>query len=126
MIDDNTLLDVGAAAATSSLSLAFDPNDMISLIASGQSGLKQLERLAVTKQYGNAEGQEIHVHAPVPRPRKNVFCVGWNYLEHFEEGERLRASGQELPKHPVFFTKVNTAVSEPFGDIACDPTISEK
>ena len=126
MIDDATLLDVGAAAATRRLSLAFDPSDMISLIASGQSGLQQLQRLAVAEQYGSPEVQEIRIHAPIPRPRKNVFCVGWNYLEHFEEGARLRASGQELPKHPVFFTKANTAVNQPFGDILCDTTISEK
>jgi 2-keto-4-pentenoate hydratase/2-oxohepta-3-ene-1,7-dioic acid hydratase in catechol pathway len=126
MIDDATLLDVGAAAAARRLSLVFDPGDMISLVASGQSGLQQVQRLAEIQQYGPPETQEIRIHAPIPRPRKNVFCVGWNYLEHFEEGARLRGSAQELPEHPVFFSKVTTTVNEPFGDIVCDTTISDK
>ena len=32
----------------------------------------------------------VRVLAPIPRPRKNVFCVGWNYVEHFEEGAKAR------------------------------------
>jgi 2-keto-4-pentenoate hydratase/2-oxohepta-3-ene-1,7-dioic acid hydratase in catechol pathway len=123
MIDNSKLLDVGAAAAKARVTLAFDPNDMVSLIASGQSGLDQLQRLSSTQ--GQPEALEVQIHAPIPRPQKNVFCVGWNYLEHFEEGERIRQSGQELPKHPVFFTKVASAVNGPFGDILCDLSISE-
>jgi len=33
---------------------------------------------------------EIRWHAPIPRPSKNVFCVGRNYLTHIEEGARAR------------------------------------
>jgi 2-keto-4-pentenoate hydratase/2-oxohepta-3-ene-1,7-dioic acid hydratase in catechol pathway len=126
LMDDGTLLDVGAAAQHSRLRLAFDPSDMISLAASGKRGLDQLRLLADAQAHGLPQAQEVHIHAPIPRPRKNVFCVGWNYLEHFEEGERIRQSGQELPKHPVFFTKAPTAVNGPFGDIYCDPALSDK
>jgi 2-keto-4-pentenoate hydratase/2-oxohepta-3-ene-1,7-dioic acid hydratase in catechol pathway len=48
----------------------------------------------------------VRVLAPIPRPRKNVFCVGWNYVEHFEEGAKMRVGPvQELPAHPTFFTR---------------------
>lgn len=33
--------------------------------------------------------------APIPRPRKNVFCVGRNYREHIIEGNR--AAGRDPP-----------------------------
>ena len=56
----------------------------------------------------------MRVLAPIPRPRKNVFCVGWNYLEHFEEGAKARTHVAELPKHPTFFTKAPTAVNGPY------------
>jgi 2-keto-4-pentenoate hydratase/2-oxohepta-3-ene-1,7-dioic acid hydratase in catechol pathway len=59
----------------------------------------------------------VRLHAPIPRPRKNVFCVGWNYLEHFEEGGRKLKDDRELPKHPVFFTKVPTTVTGPYETI---------
>ena len=41
--------------------------------------------------------------APLPTPTRNVYAVGWNYLEHVAEGAFGKAP--DLPKHPVFFTK---------------------
>lgn len=40
-------------------------------------------------------------------PRRNVFCVGWNYAEHFAEGKAFRGPGavQEIPEHPALFSK---------------------
>jgi 2-keto-4-pentenoate hydratase/2-oxohepta-3-ene-1,7-dioic acid hydratase in catechol pathway len=64
--------------------------------------------------------------APIPRPRKNVFCVGWNYLEHFEEGEAVRQTGNHLPEHPVFFSKAVTAVIGPFDSIPFDARVTTK
>lgn len=55
--------------------------------------------------------------APIPRPTKNVFCVGWNYLEHFAEGGAKLEDKRELPRHPVFFSKAPTAVNGPFDAI---------
>ncbi|MDR7456588.1 MAG: fumarylacetoacetate hydrolase family protein [Armatimonadota bacterium] len=45
--------------------------------------------------------------APIPRPRKNIVCVGRNYAEH------ARESGGAVPTIPVFFTKAPTAVVGP-------------
>jgi 2-keto-4-pentenoate hydratase/2-oxohepta-3-ene-1,7-dioic acid hydratase in catechol pathway len=47
-------------------------------------------------------------------PRKNVFCVGRNYLAHAQEGARARGETDlKLPGVPSFFTKAPTAVSGP-------------
>jgi 2-keto-4-pentenoate hydratase/2-oxohepta-3-ene-1,7-dioic acid hydratase in catechol pathway len=42
--------------------------------------------------------------APIPRPRKNVFCMGRNYAEHAKERQA------DVPTIPVFFTKPPTSV----------------
>jgi 2-keto-4-pentenoate hydratase/2-oxohepta-3-ene-1,7-dioic acid hydratase in catechol pathway len=42
--------------------------------------------------------------SPIPRPAKNIFCVGRNYAEH------ARERGAEVPTVPVFFTKPPSAV----------------
>ncbi|MBI3456254.1 MAG: fumarylacetoacetate hydrolase family protein [Candidatus Rokubacteria bacterium] len=47
------------------------------------------------------------VLAPIPRPRKNIFCTGRNYAEHAAE------RGAAPPDRPVFFTKPQTAVVGP-------------
>jgi 2-keto-4-pentenoate hydratase/2-oxohepta-3-ene-1,7-dioic acid hydratase in catechol pathway len=64
--------------------------------------------------------------APIPRPRKNVFCVGWNYLEHFEEGAKARPQVQEMPAHPAFFTKMPTAVNGPYDAIPLHADVTAK
>jgi 2-keto-4-pentenoate hydratase/2-oxohepta-3-ene-1,7-dioic acid hydratase in catechol pathway len=55
--------------------------------------------------------------API-MPRRNIFCVGWNYLPHFNESIGKR-EGQEvdLPDRPTFFTKLPTTVAGPYDDL---------
>ncbi|WP_332848316.1 fumarylacetoacetate hydrolase family protein [Massilia sp. S19_KUP03_FR1] len=45
--------------------------------------------------------------SPIPRPDRNIYCVVWNYLDHFEEGKNARVDKvvDKLPDHLVFFTK---------------------
>ena len=69
---------------------------------------------------------DIRWHAPIPRPSKNVFCVGRNFLTHIEEGARARGVDVKLPDAPVFFTKPPTAVSGPFDEIPWDRTVTHQ
>lgn len=55
----------------------------------------------------------VTLSAPLA-PRKNVFCVGRNYLAHAQEGARARGeSDLNLPSVPSFFTKAPTAIAGP-------------
>lgn len=49
---------------------------------------------------------------PAIRPFRNVFCVGWNYAEHFAEGRAIHSAAghREMPEHPAFFTKQTGAL----------------
>lgn len=71
----------------------------------------QAQRSALRTEERFALG-DVRLAASI-RPKKNVFCVGRNYLEHAKEG--ARASGRELklPDVPTFFTKATTAVADP-------------
>jgi 2-keto-4-pentenoate hydratase/2-oxohepta-3-ene-1,7-dioic acid hydratase in catechol pathway len=53
---------------------------------------------------------DVRLLAPIPWPRKNVFCVGRNYKEHIIEGARARGVAPMFPKVPEFFTKPATTV----------------
>lgn len=78
--------------------------------------------------------QKAHLLAPIPAPRRNIFCVGWNYLAHFEEGraqqglqqrggeQRDGVADPELPAHPTFFTKTTTAANGPYDPIPLHPS----
>lgn len=124
---NDTVLDIGEAAKAAGRPLPFDPGDMVSLIGGGPEALEAVRRVAAAAG-GRATAPlgRVRLLAPIPRPRKNVFCLGWNYLEHFAEGERIRQSGQSLPEYPVFFTKAVTAVTGPTDPIPFDPRVSEK
>ncbi len=54
--------------------------------------------------------------APIPRPARNIFCVGKNYHEHAKEfaSSGFDATAKEVvPENPVVFTKQPTSVSGP-------------
>ncbi len=60
----------------------------------------------------------LRIKAPIPRPRKNIFCLGLNYAEHVAEGARARGEPPpNLPTDPIFFTKPPTAANGPYDPI---------
>jgi 2-keto-4-pentenoate hydratase/2-oxohepta-3-ene-1,7-dioic acid hydratase in catechol pathway len=99
--------------------------DMIDLIRGGHKSIVSIKRTLNGKSRP-IPLSSVRLLAPIPRPRKNVFCVGWNYLEHFEEGAKARAPGVELPAHPTFFTKQPLAVTGPYDRIPLHPGVTEK
>lgn len=58
--------------------------------------------------------REVTLEAPLPRPRRNIFCVGKNYHEHAHEfaasGFDSSAASGAVPKHPIIFSKVPESV----------------
>ena len=64
--------------------------------------------------------------APIPVPRRNVFCVGRNYLDHVKEGDAKRGLQTPVPLHPQFFTKPPSAVIGPGAFIEVEPQVSEQ
>ncbi len=57
---------------------------------------------------------QIELEAPIPRPRRNVFCIGKNYHEHAKEfassGFDSSAAAGVTPKFPIVFSKVPECV----------------
>lgn len=68
---------------------------------------------------------DVRLAAPV-RPRKNVFCVGRNYLEHAKEGARALGRELNLPDVPTFFSKAPTAIADPEATLALDARVSSQ
>ena len=67
---------------------------------------------------------DIELRAPV-RPRKNVFCVGRNYVDHAEEIARANGQQLKLPSVPTFFTKAPTSVADPGATLHLSSTVSQ-
>lgn len=76
--------------------------DMLSTIAAGQLPSK------------GAAVPGARLLAPIPRPPKNVFCVGKNYHEHAKEFAGSGFDGgaaNVVPPFPVVFTKPHTSIT---------------
>jgi 2-keto-4-pentenoate hydratase/2-oxohepta-3-ene-1,7-dioic acid hydratase in catechol pathway len=121
---EGRVVDLGSVAERLRMKLSFDPAQMISLITAGERARDEVRTLLEKASPGGPRVGEVRLFAPIPVPRRNVHCVGWNYVEHFEEGKSLRDSGQALPEHPVFFTKGTNAVNGPYDAIPWDPRVS--
>jgi 2-keto-4-pentenoate hydratase/2-oxohepta-3-ene-1,7-dioic acid hydratase in catechol pathway len=71
---------------------------------------------------------DVTVLAPVPRPRRNIFCVGKNYFDHAHEfassGFDSSAAKGAIPEAPIIFSKVPECVVKSGDPIRVDPSVS--
>jgi 2-keto-4-pentenoate hydratase/2-oxohepta-3-ene-1,7-dioic acid hydratase in catechol pathway len=98
------------------LAVAMPPaRDMISIIEAGAPMLAAIRAIAAAPPANAVVALEsVALQAPIPKPRRNVFCVGRNYMDHVAEGDRTRGITQsEVPKYPQFFTKAADCVIAP-------------
>jgi 2-keto-4-pentenoate hydratase/2-oxohepta-3-ene-1,7-dioic acid hydratase in catechol pathway len=117
-----TTVRIGAVMGEQIVDLSSLAPDMLSLIDGGPELLAQARELAA-----NAEGvalSEVTLLAPIPRPRKNIVCLGMNYALHAYESMRAKGLPEKLPEYPVFFTKAPTAVNHPEASIPYDAELS--
>jgi 2-keto-4-pentenoate hydratase/2-oxohepta-3-ene-1,7-dioic acid hydratase in catechol pathway len=104
-----------------------ETTDMLSLIDQGANGLALLRQAldAASDSALQAQGAlrnlaDVHLLAPIPRPRRNIFCMGQNYADHAAE------HGASVSEAPILFTKATTTVNHPEEPIVVDPAISRK
>ena len=69
---------------------------------------------------------DVHVTAPLPKPRRNIFCVGKNYFAHAKEFagsgfDSSAKSGGDVPADPIIFTKVPESVVGPGAAVEMPP-----
>jgi 2-keto-4-pentenoate hydratase/2-oxohepta-3-ene-1,7-dioic acid hydratase in catechol pathway len=71
---------------------------------------------------------DITLEAPLPRPRRNIFCVGKNYFDHAHEfansGFDSSAAQGSVPEYPIVFSKVPESVTATNTYIDYDPDVS--
>jgi 2-keto-4-pentenoate hydratase/2-oxohepta-3-ene-1,7-dioic acid hydratase in catechol pathway len=98
------------------------PDDMLAFIEQGASALSAARALSSDATAGMALSS-VRLLAPIPRPRRNVVCVGLNYAEHVAESKSV--VGADAPKYPVFFTKPPSTVIGPGAEIPWHGNVSK-
>ena len=107
LLSGGRVLDLGVAMPPA--------RDMLAVIDGGAPLLTAIRALAANPP-ANAilPLASVALQAPIPQPRRNVFCVGRNYMDHVAEGDRTRGiTNSEVPKYPQFFSKAADCVIAP-------------
>lgn len=103
------------------------PKTIQELILAGPQQLAQLQ--ASVKELDKSKSvrmEDALLLAPIPRPKKNIVCLGWNYAAHADESARATGSNLELPEHPVVFTKAPTTVNGPYSTVSCAASVTKQ
>jgi 2-keto-4-pentenoate hydratase/2-oxohepta-3-ene-1,7-dioic acid hydratase in catechol pathway len=97
------------------------PATLVDLIHRGPEAWRRMADIAAGASAAHTHlTSAVRWHAPIPRPAKNVFCLGLNYAAHAKESSQARGREMKIPTVPVIFTKAPTTVSGPFDDVAVD------
>jgi 2-keto-4-pentenoate hydratase/2-oxohepta-3-ene-1,7-dioic acid hydratase in catechol pathway len=119
---EHHIVDLGSAEAAR---LNIPGQSLAAVIAGGAPTLAAVRVLLATPPSGTLLAiDEVELLAPIPRPAKNVFCVGRNYVDHVKEGVSAGFAGAGLPQVPQFFTKPPTAVIGPGAAIRIGPQLT--
>ena len=65
-----------------------------------------LESVVNSKKFPSLQLSEVKLQAPIPYPKRNVFCIGKNYEDHAKEIKITQISDDFIPEYPIYFTKV--------------------
>jgi len=110
-IEDNQVVDLSGLLpghASDMLGLIHACSDSPALIATLHARSSSAPRHALSA---------VRLCAPIPKPAKNIFCVGKNYYEHAHEfhksGFDASAGKDAIPEYPIIFSKPPTTVIGP-------------
>jgi 2-keto-4-pentenoate hydratase/2-oxohepta-3-ene-1,7-dioic acid hydratase in catechol pathway len=112
---------------------------------------KDIKPLSLTKEQANkgvlsviemlARGEEmpslvgtslpasaVQLDAPIPLPRRNVFCIGRNYHAHAKELQAtvFKDNDANPESWPIVFTKLPECVVGPFDDVLVPTEVTEQ
>lgn len=120
VIMNDTIIDVALLGAAEKVDL---PESMLGLLDQGPATLAHLGRLVEARASSWPTGTalplgNVRLLAPIPRPRKCIFGVAFNYADP-------KGVPRELPKDPVVFSKPPTSVIGPGEAIEHNASITQ-
>jgi 2-keto-4-pentenoate hydratase/2-oxohepta-3-ene-1,7-dioic acid hydratase in catechol pathway len=102
--------------------------DVTGLLPDGMGVLEVIEGWAryepvLAARAGSAPevaADQVALCAPIPVPRRNIVCVGKNYVDHAAEFNRSGFDASDVldrPERPVVFTKATSSVVGPYDPV---------
>ena len=103
------------------------PTTLLELIQRGPDAWARMAEIGTDAIAAHGHlASSVRWHAPIPRPTKNVFCLGLNYVAHAKESSQARGREMKIPTVPVIFSKSPTTVTGPYDDVAVDRAATQQ
>jgi 2-keto-4-pentenoate hydratase/2-oxohepta-3-ene-1,7-dioic acid hydratase in catechol pathway len=122
-----TVVDMPAAAAA--LPATLPAGTLGRLIEMGDDAATRTWELA-NRAVGQGKAcrpyDQVRPGAPIPVPRRNILCLGKNYLEHAREVAAKLKLSDKAPSKPIIFTKATTAVIASGAPVPAYPHLTRK
>lgn len=100
---------------------------MIDVIAGGIPVQRALSALALGASSESwMDLKDVRLLCPIPRPIRNVMCLGWNYADHSKESAATTGREVKLPKFPVVFTKTPESMTGPYDELPLDEEVTQE
>lgn len=76
------------------------------ILAYSDKLIPNLQKIIVDCSDNTISLADIKITAPIPYPRRNVFCLGKNYADHAMEIRSMASGPGPIPEDPIYFTKI--------------------
>ena len=119
-LGDGKALDLSKAGAKA------DMSSVLAILEGGDAATAELRALEANPPAAALISLTMDdLLGPIPKPHRNVFCIGRNYGAHVAEFQRLRGEEVKLPKYATIFTKAPQTVVGPTATVRYDRSVSE-
>ncbi|GAB3104700.1 fumarylacetoacetate hydrolase family protein [Aestuariicella hydrocarbonica] len=107
------------------------PSDMLDFIDLGPNAVAVTSQLFIKYEQNWPVNvvlplSNVTLLAPIPRPKKNIFGIGLNYVEHVAESSKSLDTSAALPTEPVIFSKPPTTVIGPGDAVEHNEAITQQ
>lgn len=98
-------------------------NDLIYIM--DDSVYNDIKSILEQEELESLDIKNIKILAPIPYPRRNIFCLGKNYFEHMKELSNTDLKDKEDVKYPIYFSKIANPAIGSGDDIIFDPNVTK-
>lgn len=82
------------------------PENLLEFIRTYSDSLVPMMKDILNNTNESISLENVKITAPIPYPKRNVFCLGKNYAEHAMEIKSLPTGDAVVPDYPIYFTKI--------------------
>ena len=91
-----------------------------------QADLDVLEDHLNEEEVQTLSFEAVRILPPIEYPKRHIFCLGKNYMDHATETRGLPGGSDDIPKFPIYFAKVACPAIGYGDNILAFPELTDK